>query len=201
MKAYETGAMEDGALEAVVRQAREGKTEAFGELYRLYGVRVRGLCRYLLGSSVAAEDATSEVFLRVQRAMSSYDTTVPFQRWLFSIASHYCIDQIRRGRLEQRLFQPDDPESPEPAAQGTASPLTEYLAAEERTRLRSAIEELPPKYRSVLVLRYYAELDYNQIAAALSLTRAHVATLLFRAKKELRRVLEREPGGRSAWTA
>ena len=193
--------MEGGALEAVVREARSGKSEAFGELFRLYGSRVRGLCRYLLGSAAAAEDATSEVFLRVQRAMNTYDTTVPFQRWLFSIASHYCIDQLRRGRLEQRLFQPEDPESPEPAAPGGASPLTEFLAAEERARIRTAIEELPPKYRSVLALRYYVELDYNQIAAELGLTRAHVATLLFRAKKELRRVMERGPGGRSAWTA
>ena len=63
MKANETGAMEGSAIEAVVREARSGKPEAFGELFRLYGSRVRGLCRYLLGSA-AAEDATSEVFLR-----------------------------------------------------------------------------------------------------------------------------------------
>jgi len=201
MKGYETGAMEAGALDAVVRNARSGNPEAFGELFRLYGSRVRGLCRYLLGSTAAAEDATSEVFLRVQRAMNTYDATVPFQRWLFSIASHYCIDQLRRGRLEQRLFQPEDPEAPEPAATGLASPLTEFLASEERARIRSAMEVLPPKYRSVLALRYFAELDYNQIAAELGLTRAHVATLLFRAKKELRRVMERGFGGRSAWTA
>lgn len=193
--------MEGGSLEAVVREARSGKPEAFAGLYRLYGSRVRGLCRYLLGSAAAADDATSEVFLRVQRAMSTYDITVPFHRWLFSIASHYCIDQLRRGRLEQRLFQPEDPEGPEPAATGGASPLAEVLAAEGRARIRAAIEELPAKYRSVLALRYYAGLDYNQMAAELGLTRAHVATLLFRAKKELRRVLEREPGGRPAWTA
>jgi len=53
----------------------------------------------------------------------------------------------------------------------------------------------------VLALRYFAELDYNQIAAELGLTRAHVATLLFRAKKELRRVVENAPGGRPTWTA
>lgn len=201
MKAHETRAMEGGEIEAVVQEARRGKPEAFGDLYRAYSRRVRGLCRYLLGSASAADDATNEVFLRVQRAMSSYDTSVPFQRWLFSIASHYCIDQLRRGRLEQRLFQPDDPASTEAAPTGEPSPLAEFLAAEERARLRSAIEELPPKYRAVLVLRYYSELDYNQMAAALGLTRAHVATLLFRAKKELRRLLEREPGGRSAWIA
>jgi len=201
MTAYETGAMEAGTLEAVVREARSGKPEAFGELYRLYGKRVQGLCRYLLGSGSAAEDATSEVFLRVQRAMNTYDTTVPFQRWLFSIASHYCIDQLRRGRLEQRLFQPEDSEAPEPASPGGTSPLTEALASEERARIRSAMEGLPPKYRSVLALRFFAELNYNQIAAELDLTRAHVATLLVRAKKELRRLMERDPGGRSAWIA
>jgi RNA polymerase sigma-70 factor (ECF subfamily) len=193
--------MEDGALEGVVQQARSGEPDAFAELYRLYASRVRGLCRYLLGSATAAEDATSEVFLRVQRAMNTYDPTIPFQRWLLSIASHYCIDQLRRGRLEQRLFQAEDPEASEPAAPGEASPLRDVLAAEERERVRAAIEALAPKYRSVLALRYYLELDYNQIATELGLTRSHVAILLFRAKKELRRVMEHEPGGRSAWIA
>ena len=201
MKAYATGAMESDALEAAVRDARSGKAEAFGELFRLYSGRVRGLCRYLLGSAAAADDATSEVFLRVQRAMKTYDPGVPFQRWLFSIASHYCIDQLRRGRLEHRLFQPEDPEAGEPAAPGGASPLSEFLAAEQRASIRAAMEGLPSKYRSVLALRYFAELDYNQIAAELGLTRAHVATLLFRAKKELRRVVEGARGGRPTWTA
>lgn len=177
--------MEEGSLERVLERARAGDAEAVAELYRQFSRRVFVLCRYLLGSREAAEDATNEVFLRVQRAMRGYDSALPFPRWLLSIASHYCVDQWRRGRLEARVFESESSPGYESAAV-SASPLGELLAREERAAVRGAVAALPDRYRLPLVLRYYSELSYDQIAAALGLTRNHVATLIFRAKKELR---------------
>ncbi len=69
--------------------------------------------------------------------------------------------------------------------------MQELLSAEARDGVRAAIEALPERYRLPLVLRYYNDLGYDDIAAALQLTRANVATLIFRAKKELRAALPR----------
>jgi RNA polymerase sigma-70 factor (ECF subfamily) len=183
--------MANEPLEPVVRRARGGDADAFGELYRQFYPRVLGLCRHLLGSREAAEDAAGEVFIRVQRAMKTFDSALPFPRWLLSIASHHCIDQLRRRRVEQRLFKPEELETHEPASL-SASPLQDLVAAERRDAVRDAVETLPERYRMPLVLRYYSEMSYEQIAGALGLNRNHVATLIFRGKQELRRVLERQ---------
>ncbi len=194
MKSDETNGMENAALDALVRRAREGNAEALGDLYRQLRPRVFGLCRHLLGSREAAEDAASEVFLKAQRAMKTYDSALPFPRWLLSIAGHYCIDVLRRRRLEQRLFHPGEIESEQISAD-RLSPLAEVMQAEQRDHVRTAVEGLPERYRLPLVLRYYSELSYEQIAGTLGLNRNHVATLIFRAKQELRRSLERQAVG------
>jgi len=142
----------------------------------------------LLGSTEAAEDAASEVFLRVQRSMNSYDSALPFPRWLLSITANFCIDQLRRRRLETRLFVPDEADAPEPGGPGP-SPLAFVLTGEKRAVVRTAVEKLPERYRAPLLLRYYAEMSYDEISSALRLPRSQVATLIFRAKKQLRRTL------------
>lgn len=177
--------MDEAAVDAAVRSARAGDAEAFAELYRLFFRRVRGLCRHLLGSEPAAEDAASEVFLRARHAMDRYDTAQPFSRWLLAIASHHCIDLLRRRGAERRLFSAEEVEAAEPLAAGP-SPLAELVAAEQRATVRAAVERLPERYRLPLVLRYYSELSYDDIARALGLPRNTVANLIFRAKQELR---------------
>ena len=179
----------------VVERARTGDREAFAEIYRLFHRRVYGLCRRLLGSVEGAQDAASEVFLRVQREMNSYDAARPFPAWLLSIASHHCLDQLRRRHLERRLFEVEEREEPIHAAPGPGA-LDGLLLRERREAVLAAVEALPERYRVPLALRYERDLCYDEIAAELGLNRNHVATLLFRAKQELRRALA--PGRKGA---
>jgi len=72
--------MEGPDLESVIQRAQRHDAEALGEIYRLYARRVFGLCRYMLDSRESAEDATSEVFLKLQRSIESYDRSTPFHR-------------------------------------------------------------------------------------------------------------------------
>jgi RNA polymerase sigma-70 factor (ECF subfamily) len=173
-----------------MKRAGVADREALATLYRHFHRRVLGLCRYLLGSASEAEDAASEVFARLPRAMESYDNSLAFPRWLMSVTSHYCIDLLRKRNVERRLFEPAEADAPEPAAV-SPSPLQELLSAEARDEVRNAITALPERYRLPLTLRYYNEMTYDEIAAALGLTRAHIATLIFRAKKELRHAMGR----------
>ncbi len=182
--------MDEAALSTVLQRAGAGDAEAFDAVYRHFHPRVFGLCRYLLGSGAEAEDAASEVFARLPRAMKSYDASLPFPRWLLSVASHHCVDLLRKRQVEGRIFEPSEAETLQSASEHP-SPLQELLSAEARDGVRAAIEALPERYRVPLVLRYYNDLGYDEIAAALQLTRANVATLIFRAKKELRAALPR----------
>lgn len=185
----ESGSADNGALPELLERAGRGDGEAFGEVYRRFAPRVFGLCLHLLGSRDDAEDATSEVFLRVRAALDRYDRSVPFGAWASSIATNHCLDRLRRRSRETRLF---DPELPEDAATASGpSPLEEMMAEEERGTLLRALAALPDRYRVPLALRYYAELTYAEIAAQLGLTREAVAVNLFRAKQRLRRALMR----------
>ena len=177
-------------MNLVAVKLQGGDRQAYGEVYREFHPRVLGLCRYLLGSHDEAEDASNEVFVRLPAAVKTYDTSLPFSRWLASVASHYCIDLLRRRRSEQRVLEPADPEGPEPAASDT-SPLEDLLAQEERKRVRAAIARLPERYSIPLVLRYYNEMSYEEIAERLGVSHENVKTLIFRAKEKLRKSLEK----------
>src|SRR5436853_7238078 len=96
--------MEGLDLESVIERARGHDTEALGEIYRRYGRRVFGLCRYILDSRERAEDATSEVFLKLQRSIETYDGSIPFPRWLLRVAGNQCIDALRRRQRGLKAF-------------------------------------------------------------------------------------------------
>ncbi|MFH1808278.1 MAG: sigma-70 family RNA polymerase sigma factor [Pseudomonadota bacterium] len=176
------------SLDAAIQRARTGDADAFADIYRAFSRRVLGLCRKLLGSGAAAEDASSEVFVRTQRAMDSYDPAQPFDRWILTITSNHCLNQLRRQKLERHLFA-TEPEVCVADRDPGPSPLAQLQSHEEHERLRRAIEELPERYRIPLVLRYYGELSYDEIATELEITRDNVAILLHRAKRSLREAM------------
>ncbi len=186
MRTKDVEATDEAALATVVERAASGDQEAFADLYRRFAGRVYGLSKHLLGSAEAARDAQSEVFLKMQRVLATYDPAQPFARWLLSVTSHHCLDVLRRRRLEARLFVP---EAAEPAPEISTPPLSQTMIEERGEEVREAVARLPEQYRVPLTLRYYGELSYDEIAAQLGLTRNHVATLIFRAKQELRRML------------
>jgi RNA polymerase sigma-70 factor (ECF subfamily) len=176
--------VDEREIRVCVERARSGDAAAFGELFRCFEDDVAKLCRRLLGSKEAAGDASSEAFLRARRALDQYQDTQPFRPWLLAIAAHHCVDLIRRRSRESKLFEPE--EAGAAIAGSTTSPLEGLLRAEEGHQLRAAIRELPDRYRVPVVLRYYADLDYGSIAGTLEVSRSQVATLLFRARRQLR---------------
>jgi RNA polymerase sigma-70 factor (ECF subfamily) len=191
---------EDAVPAEVIRRAREGDSEAFGELYRRFSRRVLGLCLHLLGKREDAEDATSEVFMKLRAALGRYDDSLPFRPWLTGVAAKHCLDRLRRRRRELRLFETEREEPPpngrstpggKPAliAEPGCSPLASLLAEEGRVALGAAIAALPSHQRVPLVLRYHGEMSYDEIAERLDWTRQRVAVSLFRAKQSLRRAL------------
>ncbi|HEY8121025.1 MAG TPA: sigma-70 family RNA polymerase sigma factor [Myxococcota bacterium] len=160
-----------------------------------YAGDVLRLCRRMLGHAHDAEEARSETFLRAQQAAASWDGR-PLRAWLLGIAAHHCVDRLRRRALEGRLFEASDFEPGDLPAQAP-NPLTLLLARERSAQLEAALAALPDKYRAPLVLRFLADQSYGEIAAALGVTDAQVAVLVFRAKAKLRGALVSEAPRRS----
>jgi RNA polymerase sigma-70 factor (ECF subfamily) len=182
--------MAEQDLESVIERAQGHDAEALGEIHRRYVRRVFGLCRYMLDSRESAEDATSEVFLKLQRSIGSYDGSIPFPRWLLRVAGNQCIDVLRRRRRGQQVIvEVEDGATVIEATSSEPSPLGTVIRMEEKAQLQAAIARLPEGHRVPLVLRYYSELSYDEIGQQLGLQRNNVAALIFRAKQELRRKL------------
>ena len=187
MEQNERGRMEQSVPTEAVERAAKGDAAALAELYQRFHPRILRLCRYLLNVPEEAEDAASEVFARLPKAMATYDFTQDFPRWLMAVASNHCLDLLRRRRVGQRIFEPVDDNAEFPSSDGSA--LEKVLENERADRVRAALSRLHERLRAPLVLRYYNDLSYDEIAAQLQLTRANVAVLIFRAKQELRRTL------------
>ena len=168
-------------------------------MHGYFGAEVLRLCRRMLGNSHDAEEARSETFLRAQQAAASWDGR-PLRAWLLGIASHHCVDRLRRRALEGRLFDASDL-APDDLPAQAASPLSLLLARERSGQLESALAVLEAKYRAPLVLRFLADQSYGEIATALGVSEAQVAVLVFRAKAKLREAMaangaSRRPGAK-----
>jgi len=163
----------------------------FSDIYHGHHRKVYNLCAYLLNSGDAAEDAAHEVFIRVQSRIETYNPDYSLSNWILKIASNYCVDVLRRRGKEKRLFVPDSPESLDPSSD-RLNALGEILTTEKGKNVRQALASLNDKFRIPLILSFYNDFSYDEIAAALSIPRNTVATLLFRGKQQLREKLKKE---------
>jgi RNA polymerase sigma-70 factor (ECF subfamily) len=179
--------MSAAGLAEVLDQVREGDSEAWGELYRQYAPAIFRFCRRALRAREDAEDATTEVFMKVRQKLGTYDSSRPFQAWLYKVAGNHCWDTLRRRRIRQDLETGDletlPLEHPDPSVLERLQ--TEHTSEEVRTGLA----KLPDRARMALVLRYYAEMTYDEIAEALGVRRTFVGVLLLRARHQLRKAL------------
>ena len=172
----------------LIQQAQQGDQLAFGELVERYQVAVYNLCYRMLGQSQDAEDAAQEVFLRVYRQLGSYKPAHRFSTWVLSIASHYCIDQLRKRRLSLAPLE----SIVGWARSREAGPDEEVVDGEERDQVQQLLATLPEKYRLALILRYWYDLSYAEIAEMVKLPENTVKTRLHRARQMMAGKLEKQ---------
>ncbi len=189
-----TGEMSAAELADVVERVRAGDGDAWGELYRLYAPAIFRFCRRALPTREDAEDATTDVFMKVKQKLGTYDSSRPFQAWLYKVASNHCWDMLRRRRIRQDLETGDletlPLEHPDPSA------LEKMQFDHDSKQVRAGLAKMPDRARMVLVLRYYSDMSYDEIADTLGVRRAFVGVLLLRARHQLREILG-EGGGAS----
>ena len=167
---------------AWIEQALGGDQEAFGHLVRAYERPVYNLTYRMLGNSAEAEDAAQETFLRAYNKLATYQPGRKFVNWLLSIASHYCIDVLRRkGRAPQLSL--DGPLPPQWLTSDSPRPDQEVNRKQDRERVRAVLDTLPPAYRAAVVLRYWYGMSYREIAATMNTTESAIKSRLHRARR------------------
>ncbi len=175
--------------EAIAR-ARAGDAEAWGELYREYAPAMFRFCRRALPTREDAEDATMEIFMKLKVKLVQYDATRSFSAWLYKVAANHCWDILRRRRIRQDKETGDlenvPLEHPDPSQ---LEMLIEQRSSEE---VRKALAKMGARARMAmaLVMRYYSDMSYDEIADELGVRRAFVGVVLLRARHELRQALE-----------
>jgi RNA polymerase sigma-70 factor (ECF subfamily) len=171
----------------------QGDPKAFGELVRRYGDSILGYLMRMSGNHHQAEDLFQETFKRVHEKAHTFRGG-KFKSWLFTIATHVAIDGLRRRRrmqvvsLNQRLDctdQGSEELSAVALADDSCEPSQEAAKAEQVELVRDAIESLPARQRATLVLAYYQQLNYPEVAKVLDCSLGTVKTQMFRALRTL----------------
>ena len=170
----------------LVRKAKDGEVEAFGQLYEHH---VQSVFRFVyshIDNHSDAEDLTEEVFLRVWRAIPKYqEQGVPFIAFLIRIARNVIIDFYRSSRRENLNLPLDDIQ-----IAGSKSGLDENVIQGQTTsEIRNLLANLKDEYRMVLVLRFINELSPDEIADVMGKSSGAVRVIQFRALAALRKLM------------
>ena len=164
-----------------VQRTLDGDRDAFANLVEKYKTPVYNLAYRMLGRPTEAEDAAQETFLRAYTRLGSYKPEHKFSSWLLAITAHLCIDHLRRAQpllLEEvQPYEVEDGQSEDPEAA--------LLAVEREEAVQRLLEALPAHYRLVIVLRYWHDLSYREIAQVTRLSEGAVKTRLHRARRML----------------
>lgn len=165
-----------------IQKAVQGDDRAFNYLVEVYQRPIYNLCYRMLGSPQDAEDAAQETFIRAYNALKRYDSSKKFSTWLFSIANNYCIDQYRKKRVS--TFSYDSLPVPD-LVEKKPGIETEMMTNDRNDALIELLSKLKPKDKSAVILKYWYDHSYEEIAEALNISISAVKSRLHRAKKDL----------------
>jgi RNA polymerase sigma-70 factor (ECF subfamily) len=171
---------EDG----LIGRCLAGDSSAFEPLVERYHRPLFGVAVRFLGDRDEAQDVTQTTFLKAYKALATCDRRRRFFSWIYRILVNECLNTLRSRRPTQGLDETI------PAAGGSDTDAID--ASETRRRVRKALLQLPEAQRDVIVLRHFAEMRYDQMAAALGVPEKTVKSRLFSARQRLCELLAGE---------
>ncbi|NTU76000.1 MAG: sigma-70 family RNA polymerase sigma factor, partial [Anaerolineaceae bacterium] len=168
-------------------QAQQGDRNAFGELVCRNYDRVVAVVYRLCGDAQTAQDATQEAFMRAWVRLPGYQPRTPFRNWVYRIAVNAALDTLRK-KTEENI---DNSEGMLVMAEKSPGPEAAYIEKEQVDLLQGAVRSLPEAARTVLVLREYGELTYDEIASVLDIPVGTVMSRLNYARTRLREMMQK----------
>ncbi len=179
----------------LARKVQKGDRRAFEQLLARYERPIFSFITHFFQDQAVCEDLTQETFLRAYRFIGSYRPEEKLATWLFAIAKNLCIDELRRLRKGTTVdIDAVDPEALVSGGVGDGNPLHAAIATQEATLVTRAIAKLPEKYRSCIILFYYNEMSYEDIARVMNISMSNTKILLFRGKKMMLELYRKECG-------
>ena len=167
--------------ELLVRRAQRGDQKAIESLLRLHYDNVRAVCHRIVINSADADDATQMALIAVVRALPSFDGRSKFSTWIYRIATNAALDELRR--IKRRAVPHDDQTF-------TSIPVSDGVdAVDAQLDVSAALSEVPEEFRTVLVLRHIADLEYDEIAEILDIPVGTVRSRLSRGRAQLTALL------------
>lgn len=175
----------------LIRDAKRGDLDAFNRLVLEYQDMLYNTAYRVLGNPALAADATQEAFISAFKKLKSYRGG-SFKAWLLRIVTNACYDELRRQKrrpktpLEPLTDEGEEMETPRWIADPSASPEEQLETAELDRAIQNCIENLPPDFRTVIVLTEIQGLDYKEAASALKTPLGTIKSRLARARSRLR---------------
>jgi RNA polymerase sigma-70 factor (ECF subfamily) len=184
----------EGMDTRLARLARKGDETAFAELVELYKDRMYHLGYRMLGNRQEAEDVVQDTFLRVYSNLEKYDETQKFSTWIYRICTNLCIDRLRRKKpsysLDSELADGEGNDWYGMLASSDPTPENQLVLTETQEMIREAIDSLPAKYKSVIILKYLQDLSLQEISDILKLPVTTVKTRVHRGREFLRKIMD-----------
>jgi len=175
----------------LIREIKDGNVQLYAELIARYERKILSFIYHMLKSSnleSMAEDLCQDTFYKAYRSLHTFrEVEASFSTWLYTIARNTVLSELRKNKKMNISFEQT---GHEPSSSAETLPEQTVLRKEKVLLVRDAINNLPEKQRSALILREYDQLDYQEIANILGQTVSSVKSLLFRARASVRLQLE-----------
>jgi RNA polymerase sigma-70 factor (ECF subfamily) len=188
------------AVNALVRRCVSGDAAAWQEIVQQYNRRIYNICYRFSGSADDAADLTQEVFIKMYRTLSTYDTTrASFMTWVTTVTRNLLVDHFRKGKYDRITDsldatpgnQEDGLTLADQLEDSSASPETRVRSQETQKMVHEALRRLSPELREAVILRDLQDLDYKDIAKVLNVPEGTVKSRINRGRTELARLLQR----------
>ena len=177
------------AIDTLIQRCLAGDQDAWADIVRQYRRRVYSVAYKFTGNHEEAEDLTQDIFIKVFRALHTFDRRANFQTWLISVSRNMCIDHYRSVRKERETINRDiNADDLLPVAEGLpADALLEQQG--QAALLRRALAALPDPLRLAVTLRDLQDLSYHDIARRLQVPEGTVKSRINRGRAELVRLV------------
>lgn len=181
----------------LIMRAQKGDNSAYSELLERYRDAIYFMLLKKVNNPIDAEDLTIEAFGKAFNNIHSYNSQYAFSTWLYRIAKNNCVDYIRRKKNSTYSLDPigfeEGGQLPDQELKSTIlDPEERFIKEEKAEMLQKVIRQLKPRYSMLIRLRYYQELNYEEISRELDIPLGTVKAQLFRSRKLLHAMIKPE---------
>ena len=180
-----------GTIEQLIDGCLQGDQAAWDQIVQQYRRKVFNVAYKFVGRHDLAEDLTQEIFLKIFKALGTFDRRANFQTWLISVSRNLCIDHYGSVRKERELVDRNVDAGDVTAATNEPDALVTLERGDRRAMLHHALAQLPDTLRTAVMLRDIKELSYQEIATQLELPEGTVKARINRGRKELARQIKK----------